>query len=131
MSELIIGILTQGFIYSILAYGIHITYKILDFPDLTVDGSFAGGAAITAFMLTRGCSPMLSLAVSIIFGALCGFVTGIINVKLKVRDLLAGIITMTALFSINLELAGSSLIIKRSVKTIFSSDLANVISCNR
>lgn len=121
MMELCISTLTQGFIYALLSYGVYITYKILDFPDLTVDGSFPLGAAVTAIMLVKGVNPFVTLLAALFIGAVAGFVTGFIHVKLGVRDLLAGIITMTALFSINLQIAGSNLAIERSVDTIFTS----------
>ncbi|WP_415970906.1 ABC transporter permease [Anaerotignum lactatifermentans] len=119
--ELCISTLTQGFIYALLSYGVYITYKILDFPDLTVDGSFPLGAAVTAVMLVKGVNPFVTLLAALFIGAVAGFVTGFIHVKLGVRDLLAGIITMTALFSINLQIAGSNLAIERSIDTIFTS----------
>lgn len=119
--DLAAGTLTQGLIYALLSYGVYITYKILDFPDLTVDGCFPLGAAVTAVMLTRGYNPYLTLLVALAVGALAGLVTGIIHVKLRVRDLLAGIITMTALFSVNLQIAGSNLIVDRSIDTIFTT----------
>ncbi|MBQ8611843.1 MAG: ABC transporter permease [Oscillospiraceae bacterium] len=121
MLDLIISTLTQGFIYALLSYGIYITYKILDFPDLTVDGSFPLGAAVTAVLLTSGWDPYLSLLAAVAVGALAGFVTGLIHVRLGVRDLLAGIITMTALFSINLQIAGSNLYVEREIDTIFTA----------
>lgn len=121
MMELCISTLTQGFIYALLSYGVYITYKILDFPDLTVDGSFPLGAAVTAIMLVKGVNPFVTLLAALCIGAVAGFVTGFIHVKLGVRDLLAGIITMTALFSINLQIAGSNLAIERSIDTIFTS----------
>lgn len=121
MMELCISTLTQGFIYALLSYGVYITYKILDFPDLTVDGSFPLGAAVTAVMLVKGVNPFVTLLAALFIGAVAGFVTGFIHVKLGVRDLLAGIITMTALFSINLQIAGSNLAIERSIYTIFTS----------
>ena len=99
------GTLTQGLIYAILSYGIFITYKILDFPDLTVDGSFPLGAAVTAVLLTHGVNAWLTLPIALVIGALAGLCTGLIHVRAKVRDLLAGIITMTALYSINLHIA--------------------------
>lgn len=117
--ELLSSTVTQGLIYTILTYGIYITYKLLDFPDLTVDGSFPLGAAVTAVLLTKGVNPWLTLLVAFFAGALAGLVTGLIHVKLQVRDLLAGIITMTALFSINLQIAGSNLNIGRDIDTIF------------
>ena len=119
-----ISTLTQGLIYALLSCGIYITYKILDFPDLTVDGSFPLGAAVTAVLLTRGVNPWLTLAVAMAVGAAAGLTTGLIHVRLKVSDLLAGIITMTALFSINLQIAGSNLNVERAMKTIFTSRLA-------
>lgn len=121
MPDLIISTLTQGFIYAMLSYGIYITYKILDFPDLTVDGSFPLGAAVTALLLVKGVNPYLTLLAALAVGAAAGFVTGFIHVRLKVRDLLAGIITMTALFSVNLQIAGSNLSVARSVDTIFTA----------
>lgn len=119
--ELLESTVTQGFIYALLTYGIFITYKLLDFPDLTVDGSFPLGAAVTAVMLLNGVNPYLTLLVAMAAGALAGLATGLIHVKLKVRDLLAGIITMTALFSINLQIAGSNLNIGRDIDTIFTA----------
>lgn len=121
MLDLIISTLTQGFIYAMLSFGIYITYKILDFPDLTVDGSFPLGAAVTAVLLVKGVNPYLTLLAAIAAGAAAGFITGFIHVRLKVRDLLAGIITMTALFSVNLQIAGSNLSVARSVETIFTA----------
>lgn len=119
--ELAAGTLTQGLIYALLSYGVYITYKILDFPDLTVDGCFPLGAAVTALLLTNGMNPYLTLPIALAVGALAGLITGLIHVKLKVRDLLAGIITMTALFSINLQIAGSNLTVERSITTIFTA----------
>lgn len=119
--DLLISTLTQGFIYALLSYGVFITYKILDFPDLTVDGSFPLGAAITGVLLVNGVNPFLALLISAAIGAMAGFITGYIHVRLGVRDLLAGIITMTALFSINLQIAGSNLAISRDIDTIFNA----------
>ena len=121
MMDLIISTATQGFIYALLSYGIYITYKILDFPDLTVDGSFPLGAAITAVLLVNGMNPFAALIAAMLVGAVAGLVTGVIHVKFGVRDLLAGIITMTALFSINLQIAGSNLAVERAIDTIFTS----------
>ncbi|MEA5039137.1 MAG: ABC transporter permease [Clostridiaceae bacterium] len=119
--DLAVNTVTQGLIYSLLSYGVYITYKILDFPDLTVDGCFPLGAAVTAILLTNGTNPWLTLPVALAVGALAGLATGLIHIKLQVRDLLAGIITMTALFSINLQIAGSNLFIPQSAGTIFTS----------
>ena len=81
--ELVISTLEQGMIYGIMALGVYITYKILDFPDLTVDGSFPMGAAITAVMITNGVPAILTLPVCFLVGALAGVLTGLIHVKLK------------------------------------------------
>ncbi len=121
MLDLILSTLTQGFIYALLSYGIFITYKILDFPDLTVDGSFPLGAAVTAVLLTAGVNPYLTLVIAAAVGALAGLITGIIHVRFHVRDLLSGIITMTALFSVNLQIAGSNMAIGRETDTIFTA----------
>jgi len=108
MQTFIIGILEEGFAYAVLALGVYITYKILDFPDLSVDGTFPLGGALTAILITTGVNPLLALLLSFLIGAVAGIVTGIIHVKFKVRDLLSGIIVMTALYSINLRIAGSA-----------------------
>lgn len=121
MTDLIVSTLTQGLIYALLSYGVYITYSVLDFPDLTVDGSFPLGAAVTAVLLLKGMDPWLTLVCAALAGAAAGLCTGLIHVKLKVRDLLAGIITMTALSSVNLLIAGSNLTVERAVDTIFTS----------
>lgn len=121
MLDLAVSTLTQGLIYALISFGVYITYSILDFPDLTTDGSFPLGAAVTAVLLTKGCDPYLALLAAAAVGALAGLFTGFIHVRLKVRDLLAGIITMTALFSINLQIGGSNMVVDRGVDTIFSA----------
>ena len=104
--QLIVGILEEGLIYALVSFGAYITFKILDFPDMTVDGSFPFGMCITAVMILNGIDPIITLIVSFIFGCVAGSITGLIHVKLKVRDLLSGIIVMTSLYSINLRIAG-------------------------
>ena len=113
--------LIQGLIYALISLGVYITYSILDFPDLGVDGTFPLGAAVTAVLLTNGVDPYLTLPLAMAAGALAGLVTGLIHVRLRVRNLLAGIITMTALYSVNLQIAGSNLTIDRGTDTIFTS----------
>lgn len=120
--DFFITILEQGLIYGILALGVYITYKILDFPDLTADGSFPLGAAVTAALIGRGVNPYLTLLASFGAGALAGVCTGLIHVKGKVRDLLSGIIMMTALWTINLRIAGTSNVPLFSKETIFKND---------
>ena len=105
--NIIIGALEQGLIYGILALGLLITYRILDFPDLTVDSSFPLGAAITAVLTMKGVPVVVTLLAAVGAGALAGLVTGFIHVRCHVRDLLSGIITMTGLYSINLRIAGT------------------------
>jgi putative ABC transport system permease protein len=102
------GVFEEGFVYAILALGVYITYKILDFPDLSVDGTFPLGGAVTAELIIAGVNPVLTLFISFFVGAFAGILTGLIHVKLKVRDLLSGIIMMTALYSINLRIAGAN-----------------------
>lgn len=120
--DFIVTILEQGLIYAILALGVYITYKILDFPDLTVDGSFPLGAAVTAALITRGMNPYLTLPVSFLAGVLAGVCTGLIHVKCKVRDLLSGIIMMTALWTVNLYIAGTANVPLFSQDSILKND---------
>ena len=121
MIDLVVSTLTQGLLYSLVAFGVYITYTILDFPDLSVDGTFPLGAAVTAVLLVRGTDPWAALAVATAAGILAGTVTGFIHVVCKVRNLLAGIITQTALFSINLLIAGASNVpLGREAETIFT-----------
>lgn len=107
MLSIIISIFEQGLIYGIMALGIYISYKILDFPDLSVDGTFPLGAAVTASLMIKGVNPWLCIPVSAVAGCLAGMLTGFFHVKLKIKDLLSGILTMTALYSINYRIAGA------------------------
>lgn len=116
-----IGILEEGLIYAILSLGVLITYRVLDFPDLTVDSSFPLGAAVSAVLTLKGMSPVLTLLAAALAGALAGLVTGLIHVKGKVRDLLSGIITMTALYSINLRVAGKANLPFFTMDTLFDN----------
>ena len=104
--SIILGVLNEGVIYALMALGVYITYTILDFPDLSVDSTFPMGAAVTATLILAGMPPVLTLFIAFGAGALAGTVTGLIHVKLKVRDLLSGIIVMTALYSLNLRITG-------------------------
>lgn len=105
---LIISVFEQGMIYAVMALGMYITYKILDFPDMTVDGSFPLGASLSAMLISQGMNPYLTLLLSFAAGLVAGTITGLIHVKLKVRDILASIIMMTALYSVNLRIAGKA-----------------------
>ena len=124
---LVISVFEQGFIYAVMALGIYITYKILDFPDLTVDGSFPMGAAIAAIMITKGIPAIITLPVAFLAGGLAGLITGLIHVKLHVRDLLSGIIVMTALYSVNLWIMGKANIPLYNNETIFDKGIVNSI----
>ena len=122
MIGFLISTLTQGALYSLVAFGVYITYSVLNFPDLSVDGTFPLGAALTAGLLLRGANPWAALAAAMAAGMLAGAFTGVVHVVFRVRDLLAGIITQTALFSVNLLINGTSNVaLEQSAKTIFQT----------
>ena len=125
--SLFLSVLEQGLIYAILALGVYITFKILDFPDMSVDATFPLGAAVTALMIEKGLSPLLALPVSVLCGALAGALTGVIHVKLHVRDLLSGIIVMTGLYSVNLHIAGRANVQLFTFSTIFKNPLVSAL----
>ncbi|MDX2480357.1 MAG: ABC transporter permease [Desulfuromusa sp.] len=100
------GALEQGFAYGFLVLGVYLTFRVLDFPDLTVDGSLPLGAAVSAVAITAGYNPFLSLLFALIAGFLAGTMTGILNTKFGILHLLASILTMIALYSINLRVMG-------------------------
>lgn len=124
---LLLSVFEQGMIYAIMALGVYITYKILDFPDLTVDGSFPMGAAIAVVLIDKGMNPYLTLPVAFVAGAIVGIFTGIIHVKLKVRDLLSGIIMMTGLYTINLRIAGRANYPIYTRSNIFDNEFVNSV----
>ena len=123
--SIILGVLEEGLVYAIMALGVYITYKILDFPDLSVDGTFPLGGAVTVTLILAGLNPMATLFIAFAIGALAGCITGFIHVKLKVRDLLSGIIVMTALYSVNLRVAGKANVPFFNATTIFENSLVN------
>ncbi len=104
----ILSSLEQGLVYGIMALGVYLTFRILDFLDLTVDGSFPLGAAVAAKLIVSGLNPFLAVIIAVACGVLAGVITGILNTKLKITGLLSGILTMTALYSINLRIMGRS-----------------------
>ena len=133
---ILVGILEQGMIYAIMALGLYITYRILDFPDLTVDGSFPLGAAVTVMLMTKvespliaaitlGHNPYIIMMIAALAGAAAGLITGIIHVRFHVRDLLSGIITMTGLYSLNLHIAGKANVPIFNMETIFTNEIVN------
>lgn len=124
--------LEEGLMYAILAMGVYITYSILDFPDLSVDGTMPLGAILSGILIIKGMNPWLTLAVAFLLGAAAGCVTGLLHVKLKIRPLLCGILVYTGLLSLNLVLLfkgnnGSSLASFFRLPTIFNSGPATVI----
>ena len=112
--------LEQGLAYGLVALGIVITFRILAFPDLTVDGSFPLGAAVVARLITEGVPPVYSIVVAVIFGFVAGCCTGLLNTKLKINSLLAGILMMTILYSVNLRIMGRSNIQLLTVNTLLT-----------
>ena len=118
----------QSLIFSIMVLGVYISFRILNFPDMTVDGTFPLGAAISAKLLTLGVNPYLTLLVALVAGAAAGAVTGLIHVKLKVKDLLAGILVMTALYSVNLRVMGKSNIPLFEEDNIFNTEYSMMIT---
>lgn len=106
--ELIFGSLQQGLLFGIMAIGVYITFRILNFPDLTVDGSFTLGGATSAALIIAGMNPWMATVVAMVAGALAGTITGILHTKGKINGLLAGILTMIALYSINLRVMGKA-----------------------
>ena len=121
------GILEQGLIYGIMALGIYITYSILDFPDLSVDGTFPLGSAVTAMLIAAGVNPWIAIAAAFVAGCLAGLLTGIFHVVFGIKDLLAGIITMTGLYSVNLMLAGGRAILPIASKTTIFTAIPNAL----
>lgn len=101
------AVFVEGLIYGIMVLGVFITFRILDFPDLTVDGSFPLGASVMAVCLIGGVAPVWGISLAILAGALAGLVTALLHTKLKIPNLLAGILTMTMLYSINLRIMGN------------------------
>ncbi|MCI7222478.1 MAG: ABC transporter permease [Firmicutes bacterium] len=102
------GALSQGVLWGIMALGIYITFRILDFADLTVDGSFSTGGAICAVCVINGVDPVLAVLFASIGGAIAGFVTGFLHTKCEIPAILAGILTQIGLYSINLRIMGRS-----------------------
>ncbi|MGI6605831.1 MAG: ABC transporter permease [Peptococcia bacterium] len=106
--NLLLGATELGLIYAIMALGVYLTFRTLDFPDLTVDGSFTLGAAASAVLIAGGHSPWLGLLLAPVAGILAGLVTGLLHTRFKITPLLAGILTMTALYSVNLRVMGKA-----------------------
>lgn len=121
MESVIFGILEQGLLYGIMVLGVYLTFRILDFPDLTVDGSLTLGASVAAHMIITGYDPWLSTLAALFTGAAAGFVTGFLHTQLRITPLLAGILSMIALYSVNLRVMGKSMVSLLRMETIYSS----------
>jgi putative tryptophan/tyrosine transport system permease protein len=116
-----LGAVEQGFVYGIMVIGVYLTFRILDFPDLTVDGSLPLGAAISAVAITHGVNPYLSLVFALAGGFFAGMVTAVLNTKFKILHLLASILTMIALYSINIRIMAGPNIALLGADTVFDS----------
>ena len=119
--NLIIDAIEEGLLFSIVSMGVYITYKILDFPDLSVDGTYPLGAAITAILLINGVNPWLAIIISAVGGAIAGGTTAFLHVKLKISNLMSGILVMIAFYSVNLRIMGRSNTPLFSTNTIFKN----------
>ncbi|MDU4801542.1 ABC transporter permease [Clostridium butyricum] len=125
--NVLINILEQGLLFSIVAIAVYITYEILDFPDMSVDGTFPMGAAISASLLVQGVNPWISILLAALGGALAGAVTGIMHVKLKIDNLMAGILMMIGLYSINLRIMGKANVPLFNVNNIFKYNVPAIV----
>lgn len=117
---LLLGSITIGLILAMLALGIFISFRIFDFPDITAEGSFTFGAAISAALIIAGVNPLLATLVSFVGGSMAGMVTGILHTRFKINSLLSGILVMTALYSVNLHVMGRSNLPLLSETTLFT-----------
>jgi putative ABC transport system permease protein len=125
--DIVMNVLEQGFLFSIVALGVYITYKILDFPDLSVDGTFPLGAAVVAACVMKGMDPYIACILAFVAGTIGGAITGILHVKFKITNLLSGILVMIGLYSINLRIMTKSNIPLFGKKTVFSGDIKPLV----
>ena len=116
----LLGALEIGLIFSLVALGVYISFRLLCFPDLTVDGSFPLGGAVCATLIASGTDPFLATVIATVAGAAAGLVTGWLNVKLKIMDLLASILMMIALYSVNLRIMGKPNVPLITESTVFT-----------
>ena len=128
MGRFLFSILQQSFIFSIMVMGVYITYRILNFPDLSADGSFTLGASISSALIIKGVNPYISLVIAMLAGSIAGAITGFLNVKLKIKDILSGILVMVGLYSINLRVMGVSNLSLFNYGTIFSNKDSMIIN---
>src|SRR5262245_37454580 len=106
--SLLIGALTIGLILSLLALGVFVSFRIFSFPDITADGSITLGAAVASVLLVKGVSPLAATAAGAGAGALAGATTAILHTRFGINNLLSGVLVMTALYSVNLHVMGTS-----------------------
>lgn len=125
--DVLINVLEQGLLFSIVAIAVYITFKILDFPDMSVDGTFPMGAAISATLLVQGLNPWISIIAAAIGGGIAGAVTGILHVKLKIDNLMAGILVMIGLYSVNLRIMGKANVPLFNVNNAFKISLPAIV----
>jgi putative ABC transport system permease protein len=117
----LLGAIELGLLFSLVALGVYLTFRVIQFPDLTIDGTFPLGAATAAAFIINGFSPLTATFIATIAGALAGIVTGYLHVRWKILGLLAGILTMTALYSINLRIMGKPNIALLQTSSLFST----------
>lgn len=125
--DIIINVLEQASLFGLVAMGVYITYKILDVADLSVDGTFPLGACIAAALLVKGVNPWIATFGAMLGGAAAGFVTAILHVKLKITNLMAGILVMIGLYSVNLIIMGKSNTPLFSSQHLFKSDISPLV----
>ena len=118
--NIITGAVSQGLIWAIMVMGVYISYRILDFADLTADGSIALGGSVAAVLISNGLNPFVALILSFLAGVLSGSVTGLLNAKFGIPGILAGILTMISLYSVNIEILGRANISLLGANTCFS-----------
>lgn len=123
----LINVIEQAGIFGIMAVGVYITYSILDFPDLSVDGSFPLGGAVAAALIVNGVNPWIATILALFAGAGAGWMTGFLHVKCKITNLLSGILVMIGLYSINLRVMGKSNVPLLDNATIFTSSVPRVL----
>lgn len=119
-SKIVMGTVEQGLMYAIMVLGVYLTFRILDYADLTVEGSFTLGGATAAILIVNGTNPWLATAIAFGAGCFAGLFTGFLHTRLKISPLLTGILTMTALYSINLRVMGRANVSLLKEGTIFS-----------
>ncbi|MBM3519079.1 MAG: ABC transporter permease [Alphaproteobacteria bacterium] len=116
-----LGAIETGLIFGLVSLGVFLTFRVLNFPDLTVDGSFAFGAAVTAVLIVKGWNPWVATAVAIVAGAGAGLITATLNLRLRVLNLLASILTMIALYSVNIRVMSGPTVPLLGQKSVLSS----------